>query len=272
VNNKKIDSQALNALRKELATAQPEVRENIANLLANIGFQLSDLYPQEVIIEDTKIIEILATEGFAKDDRGTSKSIDILRFNCTEEALRIQNPKFVAQLEKSPSYSLFLLVAKAKAIEANATIKRLINDPRWEKDEDFNVAQAALGNTEVEDIFIKNARKASDAKKGEELAEALRLLGLIGTRRSMLAIASYVRTPVNEERPRFKRSVRLKALDALRYNFPAALVLSGDSISSQKDYDAAEKFITEKLGYVFKGPPPAFFTNQPFPIPMPPRQ
>jgi hypothetical protein len=270
--NKRIDSQAVNALRKEFATASREVRVDIANLFVNIGFQLSDLYPQEVVIQDSKIIEILVTEGFAKNDLAMSNIVDVLRVVCTEESLQKQNKKLAVELEKSPNDSLFLLIAKAKTIEANSTINRLIENPRWQKDQYVNIAQAALGDTEIENSYIKRARDASDANNGQALADALKLLGFIGTRRSLLTIASYLRTPVNVQRARFNRSVRLNALDALHYNFPAAIVLSSDMISYQKDYDAAEKFVTEKLGYVFEGPSPEFFTNQPFPVPMPPRQ
>jgi hypothetical protein len=272
VSNKKMDASAVEILRKKLPISTPQVREDIVQLLADVGFQLSEQHSSRVVIDDPKIIAILANEAFTKHDVGMYASVDILRSKCTEESLRLHNRNYVEALEKLPSGSLLLLIAKAKALEANITIKRLIDDPSWKNEQYLKIAQAALGDTVVEDIFIKKAKDASEANKGQELAEALRLLGLIGTRRSLLTVASYMRTPVNEERPRFKRSVRLKAIEALKYNYPGALVLNYQGIDSQKDYDAAEKFITEKLGYVFEGPPPAFFTNQPFPVPMPPRQ
>jgi hypothetical protein len=271
VIDKRIDPQAVNALAKEFANASKEVREDIAKLLVNIAFQLSDFYPNEIVIEDSKIIEILVNQGFAKNDLAMSKLVDILRTVCTEESLQKHNKKFAIEIEKTPNDSLFLLIAKAKTFEANVTIKRLSEDPTWKNDEYLKIAQAALGNIGTEDIYIKGARDASDANDGEALADALKLLGFIGTRRSLLTVASYMRTPVNEEGPRFKRSVRLRAIEALRYNFPSALALN-PQLTNQKGYDAAEKFVTEKLGYVFEGPPPEFFTNQPFPVPMPPRQ
>jgi hypothetical protein len=273
VSNKKLDPTAAIELRKKMLTASPQVRENLVKLLEDVGFQLDELYPpSKVVIRDSNIIEILATEGFTKDDIGMSTSANVLRIRCEEESLRKHNKQFAIALEKSPSGTLFLLVAKAKALEANATIKRFADDAEWKDEEEFKVAQAALGDTRVEDNFIKDALTASNAKDGTALADALRKLGLIGTRRSLLTIASYMRTPLNVERTRFARSVRLNAIAALKYNFPAALVLNDEGVTSQKDYDAAEKFVTQKLGYVFEGPAPEFFTNQPFPVPMPPRK
>ena len=132
------------------------------------------------------------------------------------------------------------------------------------------IAQAALGNVSVENEFIKDVRDAAenlppapknrfydvgDAKDGAQVAFRMPYLGYIGTKKSLQAACSFLRSPlktyvVNSR----ERSIRYDALDAILYNFPDEGVLYNPRTLAE--WSAAEQFCIEKLGATFDGPTP----------------
>lgn len=257
----KIDANALLVLRKGLASENSETRVKIVNLLKDIDDQT--VQKPTNVLKTEQIIEILSVEGLSKYDAARNASINILINWCTQEMLEKYNKYYAKTLETAPGESLFLLIAKAKTIQAKTTVNNLLKTERWKSDPYAEIAAAALGDTKIEDKYIAMAHKATD---GENLADALSNLKSIGTRRSLQVVASFLRSPFVSGP--LKISLRMNALEALSYNFLNEPVLRSYNINSQDDYLAAEKFCEETLGVRFEGPLPPFYVDTPLPTPL----
>lgn len=191
--------------------------------------------------------------------------MDALRKLTTQPTLAKFDHEIFKALEASPSDEAFLLVAKAKPKEAKALVDRLLITPRWRAEEPARVASAALGNTQIEDAYLKIVEQVTD---GKVLAKALGPLALMGTPRSLRAIAERMRTHLTIDVPgAYEKSVRLNVLEALLYNYPDQTVLYPNNIIKESDYTAAEHFCTRTLGVMYTTPPPPFLTYRGYPIP-----
>lgn len=255
------DPAAIEILSKELAIADPNVRENIVLLLVEMGRSTDPLTRQGAdVLRHPEIIEALAGPGLAKADLGREAAMDALRKLVTVRDLAPFDAAFTNALAMEPTEEAFLLVAKAKSAKAKELIERLIKLPRWEDMESALIARAALGNEEAEQKFLDAAAKA---ETGETLAVAIGPLALMGTQRSLRFIGEKLRSPLTIDIPghmpgRSVQSVRINVLDALLYNFPDQPELYPNNINRDDDYRAAERFCTERLGVVYKDAPPPF--------------
>jgi len=266
------DEAALQVLGRELATAEPAVRENIVHLLVDMGRLCDPLTKQGAdVLRHPRILELLATGGLAKPDLGREAAMDALRKLATPRDLQRFDTAFTNALAEEPTSEAFLLVAKAKSQKAKDLIERLIKLPKWENMEAARIARAALGSTEDEDKFLEKAAASTDS--GTALAEAIGPLALMGTERSLKFIAEQLRSPLTIEIPghgpgKSVKSVRLNVLDGLLYNFPQEPVLYPNNINRDEDYRAAERFCSANFGTVYKDPPPPYlkFGNVPEPI------
>ncbi len=267
VNNQP-DSEAVELLGRELATANASVRENIVELLVDMGLQTDALKPMGAeVLRNRRIMEILADAGMAKADIGREATMDALRKLVVRHDLVRLSDAFAQALEDSPTEEAFLLVAKAKPPNAKTLVEKLAKSPEWKGVEAARIARAALGDKDVEDGFLKIASDAVAARDGKALAHALGTLALIGTPRSLTAIAEQLRTPLTIEIPgAFEKSVRLNVLEALLYNFPDQTVLYPNNIIKESDYTEAERFCTMTLGVTYKYPPPPFMTYRGHPF------
>jgi hypothetical protein len=278
-------------LTKELAAGTPKVRENIVRLLEKIGLDLDLPVPNKFpIIRDRSVIRSLLVEGFAKDDSASSAAAGILRHRCKPSDLAAFNDIYIESLRQANGDYLYL-AAKAKTMQAAPFVDNLARLPEWQAHENgftiVKIAQAALGNTVVEDEFIRATYDAEQnappaprnrfydagaAKDGRAVAERLSSLGLIGTRRSLLVVCTYLRSPLKTYVPNIKeRSIRYDALDALRYNFPDERVLYRPTKSAE--WAEAELFCSQNLGAVFEGPTPDLPPDRLYPrhSPSPPQ-
>lgn len=274
VVNRRIEKSELALLRRELDAGVPEVRQNIVKLLEKIGLALDPAPPGKIsIIRDHSIIRTLLTEGFAKDDAAASTAAVILRERCAPADLAAFSDLYVKSLKQQKGDYLYL-AAKAKSMQARLFVEDMAKSPAWtkypERVEVVRIAQAALGNSAVENEFIEatldaemNAPAAPTnpffsvgaAKDGSNVAAQLGLLGFIGTKRSLLSVCKYLRSPLKSYVPNVsERSIRYDALDAIRYNFPDELVLYNPTTLGE--WAAAERFCTENIGAVFEGPTP----------------
>ncbi|MBS1160236.1 MAG: hypothetical protein H6R15_2655 [Proteobacteria bacterium] len=261
VINYKIDANSLLVLRKGLASENSDVREKIVYLLKDLDDQT--VQKPTSVLKTEQIIEILSVEGLSKYDAARNASINILINWCTQAMLEKYNKYYAKVLETAPGESLFLLIAKAKAIQAKNTVINLHKTERWKSDPYAEIAAAALGDTQIEDKYIAMAQKAAD---GDSLTDALSNLKSIGTRRSLQVVASFLRSPLVSGP--LKISLRINALEALSYNFLNEPVLRTYNINSQDDYLAAERFCEETLGVRFEGPLPPFYVDTPLPTPL----
>jgi hypothetical protein len=258
------DTEALQVLGQELAVADPQVREKIVELLVEMGLQTDPLTPKGAeVLRDRQIIAILAGPGLAKADLGRDAAMDALRKLVTQGDLARHEDVFVKTLIDAPSEEAFLLIAKAKPIKEKVFVERLARSPEWKDVEAAKIVRAALGAKDIEDKYLA---EADGAKDGKELAQALGPLALMGTPRSLKAIAERLRTPLTIEVPgAFEKSVRLNVLEALLYNFPDQPVLYPNNIITEEDYTAAERFCTNTLGVTYTSPPPPFMTYRGYP-------
>lgn len=255
------DPAAIETLSKELAEAGPNVRENIVDLLVEMGRSTDPLTRQGAdVIRHPEIIECLAGPGLAKPDLGREAAMDALRKLVTQRDLAQYDEAFTNALALEPTEEAFLLIAKAKSFKAKDVIDRLLKLPRWQDLEAAHIAAGALGNTEFENKFLDAAAKADN---GEQLAVAIGPLALMGTGRSLKFIGEKLRSPWTIDIPghmpgRSVKSVRLNVLDALLYNFPDQPELYPNNVNRDEDYRAAERFCTERLGVVYRDAPPPF--------------
>ncbi len=271
VRNYQVNRVALPVLTKELAAGTPEVREKLVRLLEEMALEANVPAPGKLpVIQDPAIIKALLTEGLAKDDAASDAVVRTLCNEARPADLAKYHDVYMKILAGPQATSVLYLVAKAKVLQARGLVEKMAASPEFKDLEGVKIAQAALGNTSVEDTFIAAAREAEkkappapknrfydvgDARDGEALVEQLKLLGMIGTRRSLLAVCSYARSPLKTYLPDYwERSVRKDAFRAIAYNFPDERVLTNTNES--KDYAAAERFCTEHLGATFEGPTP----------------
>ena len=256
------DEAALNVLGNELAVGNPNVRENIVKLLVDMGRSTDPLTAKGAdVLRHPRIVEILAGAGLAKPDLGREAAMEALRKLVTRPDLARFDGAFTNALAEEPTTEAFLLVAKAKSPKAKELLERLVKLPKWQDMEAAKITRAALGSKEDEDRFLA---VAAGATSGEALAQALGPLALIGTPRTLKAIAERLRSPLTIEISghmpgKSEKSVRLNVLDALLYNFPDQPALYPNNINRDEDYRSAERFCTDNLGVTYKDPPPPYF-------------
>ncbi len=262
------DGAALQVLGQELAIASPTVREKIVALLVELGLQTDPLSPKGAeVLRNQQIIELLAGSGLAKADLGRNAAIEALRKLVTPSNLGRFEEVFVKTLLSAPTEGAFLLVAKAKPRSEIELVDRLARSAKWKEVEAAKIARAALGANDVEDEYLAAAEAAPD---GKAFAKALRPLGLMGTPRSLKAIAERLRTPLTIDVPgAYEKSLRLNVLEALLYNFPDQPVLYPNNILTEADYTAAERFCIRTFGVAYPNPPPPFMTYRGYPSPLP---
>lgn len=271
VLNRHVNRAAVPILAKELSVGTPAVREKLVRLLEAMALEANTPDPSKFpIIQDPMIIKALLAEGLAKDDSAADAAIKALCNGARPEDLAKQADILLKILAGPNADAVLYVVAKAKVLQARSFVEKMAASPEFKDDQGVKIAQAALGNTAVEDEFIastvaaaKNAPPApknrfydvGDAKDGKALAEQLKLLGWIGTRRSLLTACGYARSLLKTYLPDYwERSVRLDAFRAVAYNFPDVRVLV--DIHDRAGYGAAERFCTDQLGAIFDGPTP----------------
>jgi len=280
------EAPAMSPLTKELATGSADVRVNIVGRLEKLGLEMNAPAPDKfAVIRDHSITRALVVDGFAKDDAAADRAAQILIDHCTPSDLAAFSQIYTASLRQSKGDYL-QIAAKAKTVEARRFVEKMALQAKWrdepERRHAIRLAQAALGNTRIENEFIDAAVQAERSappaprnrfynvgatRDGTELAKRLEPLGRIGTRRSLLAVCSYLRSPLKSYVPDVsERSVRYAALDALLYNYPDERILHGPQ--DLAGWSAAEQFCTRKLGAVFNGPTPDLPPDQPYPTRM----
>lgn len=263
------DSSALQQLGQELSAGEAAVREKIVDLLVEIGLRTDPLTPKGAeVLRHPQIIALLAGPGLTKSDLGREAAMDALRKLVTPSDLSRYETEFTRAISEEPTEEAFLLIAKAKPLKAKPVVDQKANMPQWQDMEAVKIAQAALGNEAIEKEFLAAAAEAEAGEDGPTLAHALGSLALIGTPRSLKAIAERLRTPLTIHIPgAFEKSVRLDVLEALLYNYPDHPELYPNNIITEADYFAAERFCTQTLGVTYTAPSPPFMTYRGYPIP-----
>ena len=240
------------------------------------------------VIRDKSILRALVVEGFAKDDAASDAAATVLAHRVKPSDLVVFRDIYIMSLHQSKGDYLSL-ASKAKVTEALPFVEHIAQLPRWQEDPErrdaIRLAQAALGNTLLEEQFINSVKDAearapqappnrfydvSAEKDGAEVAKRLKILGRIGTRRSLLTVCDYLRSPLKTYMPSiWERSVRYAALDALIFNFPDERVLH--TPIGVTGWRAAEDFCRVHLGAAFDGPTPDLPPDRVYPTRLLPR-
>lgn len=266
----KPDSMALWVLGKELSACESAVRENIVQLLVELGTTSDPLYPEGAeVIRNHQILEILFSSGFVHPDLGREAAIDALRKRTVKGDLDRFGEIILNSVKTLPTAGSLLLIAKAKPKNAKPYIDSLIQTEAWQDVEELKIAAAALGDTSIEKNYLDELAVAEGTQDAKKFCDALVPLSCIGTLRCLTAISKQLRTPLILTLPgAYMKSVRLNVLEALLYNYPEQPLLYPNNIVEEEDYFAAERFCSTTFGVVYSTPPPPFMTYYGFPKPI----
>lgn len=255
------DAHAIDLLSIELRNnPTPRIREQIAKAMVRLGVE-SD---PDKILTDRRILSSLFEDGSIKADCAYMWAMNEVAATVPPSALREFAPT-LGRLASKPAVSgLFLVIAKAKAIEALPALNALRENPTWKQDEAYLCALAALGDKDVENRFIERFLRTEDPK---EKMEAAKPLGWIGTKDALKVLAAEMRSPLVFTIPAtFRKSVRPEIAKAIQYNYPKDRFLL--VVNSDADYERIEKFCEKEFGTTWKAPRPPFLNIQPL---APPR-
>jgi hypothetical protein len=279
VSGGKITFQAVEVLGKALAVEGNDVREQIVALLWDVSKRTNPEHPYE--LRDPEIIALFAGPGLAKPDFAKGNAMGGL-LHVMPAQLKRYGEAITRALEAEPEENAFLLVAHAKVFQA----KEIVERSAWDSTsfvKEARIARAALGNTEVEDEILKEVRRMEEAGDVEALILGTYPLGMrypldtlarIGTRRSLITLAKFMRSPLEREVGHMGmglESIRLYVMDALKIAFPnqADKLLSRYYVESDADYRAVEDFCVRELGVSYEGMPrPEFLTEIAAPTPI----
>ena len=256
------DPKAMEALGEELRTGTEDTRVEIIKFLDEIRYFADPGHE----LRTPEVIALLVGPALVQGDNARGLAMRSLYTYASVPTLFRHKDVFTKALREDPEGGeVLLLVAKAKALEAREDVERLSRLPEWNVDgspnEPVQIARAALGDTKIEDTFLAVAEK-------DQYSEGPLLhLAQIGTKRSLQAVCQRVRSPlIVDLKGVHEKSVRLFAIDALRYAYPERPELAPFGIHSDEDYIKVEEFCIKELGVRFHQPRPEFFTTIPYPI------
>lgn len=258
------DAGALEVFGQALDRELEPVRAQVARVLIALGRQVDPLHRSGGhLIRSLQIVRLLVEKGLARVGPARDSCLEALQTSVPGQLLRDYGPALTRSLEQAPDGTTFLLIAKAKPAAALPLVKEFARSPRWAKDENAQLALAALGEKAVENRFVQPFLTTRDPSQKAKLAKSL---GYIGTETALRALASQVRSDLVIEMPRVSlRSVRLDIIAALSYNFPDLVFLWDNAITDDSGYVRVEEFCEKTFGTKWDRPRPPFLTIQGFP-------
>lgn len=264
ITNGAPDQIALKLFVEALRKDSEAVREQIIKAVVALGRQLDPLHAAGGnLIRNQQIVSLLIKEGLSKPGAARDASLDALQWSVPAELLKEHGAELIANLKRWPDTTLLLVIAKAKLQEASPVVEALGRTPEWSGEEATLIAKAALGDQIIEERFVRAFLETQEAEKKAQWAKTL---GLIGTRATLTAVASELRTPlVIEMKMVMQRSVRLDLIAALSYNYPDKPFLFDNAILDDSGYERVEQFAEEEFKVRWEKPRPPFLTIQGFP-------
>ncbi|MFO0593468.1 MAG: hypothetical protein U0441_38355 [Polyangiaceae bacterium] len=257
---------ALTELADAIRTTPEPEREALVRLLAAIGRAADPLRSAGgELLRDPQVIALLVSPSLDVPGGGRDYALDTLDAATPAALLQPHGAALAKDLEDRGGTSALHVIAKAKPPEAKAVVDRLASSPSGAGDEAVQIAKAALGDAAAEKRFVDAFLATKDPKEKARLAA---VLGRVGTRGALSALASEMRTPLVDEMPNvMRRSVRLDILAALQRNYPEEKILWENSIEGDEGYARAEAFCEATFGTKWKGPRPPYLKIQGFPSP-----
>ncbi|MDR2207542.1 MAG: hypothetical protein LBE22_00995 [Azoarcus sp.] len=254
------DPEAMRVLGEALATDTRDVRRKIIALLKDIG----NLEYPKYELRTPEVIDLMIGPGFAKLDAARSDAMGLLSERASTATLSRYGDVFLKELKENPERISFLLIAKAKPRGAWKEVDRLSRLPERKDDPGIRIARAALGDTEIEDKYIDDAKQKEDAGDAKGLVKAFKPLVYIGTQRSLRAVCQRMRSPLVVVHSSWETSMPYEVAKALLYAFPEdADLLSLRTTKDGEEFTQVEAFCTKKVGAKYGGiPRPRFFTSR----------
>ena len=249
-------TEAIDQLGAELRrNPSAKVREEIVRAMVRLA---TDSDPDR-LMTDRRVLSSLFEEGSILDDCAYMRAMDDVAEYTPTEVLAPYGDTLARLAGRTPVSGLFLVIAKAKAIQALPALQARKADPAWIKDESFRIALAALGDQDIERSFIDRFHMTQDASEKMDFA---RSLGRIGTRSALKALAREMRSPLVFNIPAtFDKSVRPAIAQAIHYSYPRNRLLL--IIDSDSDYEKIEKFCEKEFGTTWNTPRPPYLNIRP---------
>jgi hypothetical protein len=245
------DAEALDMLASELRlNGSVHVRDQIVKILVSLALQTDPTLG----IRSRRIVAILLEDGSTRVDGPFMQAMTELAEHANPEILAEFGPTLGRLAAQSPVPDLFLVIAKAKAMDALPAMRNLEKEDRWAKDDRFRIALAALGDKNQEEHFTGRFRSTTDPKEKVALAGKV---SRIGTPTALKVLAMEMRSPLIVSIPgSFEYSVRVEIAKAIQLHYPDKPFLS--AIKTEADYDRVEKFCEQEFGATWSGPRPPF--------------
>ncbi len=247
------DRNALESIASELRrNPSQDVRIQLVKLLVSLAIQTDP----HGTISHRRILSILLNDAPLWMDDTYRFAMDRLAELGAPKALGEFAPIVAQLVAEAPVPELFLVVAKTKAVDALEAMQELEKDPIWAKDDNFRIAQAALGDASIEDEF---AAPFSGTGDPEEKIALARRLAQIGTSTSRELLAREMRSPMVLRLPgSYEMSVRMEIAKALLHCHPEQTFLG--RIESDEDYERIERWCEFQYGIQWSRPRPPFLT------------
>ena len=250
-------SEALSELGAELRqNPSAAMREQVVKILVNLAVETDPFH----CLRHRRILSILLHDTPVAIDEAYRLALDRIALLASPSVLVEFGTTLGKLVSQAPLPELFLVVAKAKAVEALPAMQVLEKDPRWAQDAHFRIAQAALGDQSEEDFFTKRFLATTDPREKMDFAIPV---SQIGTASALKVLAEEMRSPLVLRIPQaFEMSVRIEIARAIHFDFPEQPFLL--QIRSDEDYERIELFCQLQFGAQWTRPRPAFLASKSF--------
>lgn len=243
--------EALEQVAAELRrNPSPEVRTQLVKTLVSVAIRTDPFGT----ISNRRVLSILFNDASMAPDDAYRFALDRLAELGSPKALAEFAPVVARLVADAPVPELFLVVAKARAVDALEPMRTLEADPTWATDDNFRIALAALGDASVEDEFAMPFSRTGDPKEKIALA---RRLAQIGSSSAQELLAREMRSPMILQAPgSYELSVRVEIAKALLFCHPDQTFLG--RIESDEDYERIESWCEFRYGVQWTKPRPPF--------------
>ncbi len=249
--------EVMNRLNRALVEEPDEVRKEVFRMIIALGKRIDPIFDKGGdLIRDRNIIGLLIDKGLSGQDEIRDMCLETLQQSVPGPILKDFAPKIVPNAQKWPDRIANLIIAKAKMAGAKNFIDSLCEKSAGAEDQSCFIAKAALGDTIVENDFIRKFQKTTDP---QEKAQSALDLGYIGTKTALTALAGEMRTELVIEMPQvMRKSVRIFIVEALHYNYPEKSFLYDNAVGDDEGYARIEAFCEQEFGTVWKKERPPF--------------
>ena len=258
VSDGRPDPEALDLLESSLRTVEGDARGEIARALVAVVERTDALWNEGgIVVRDPRVVRALVELGPLRLDDAKEVCLDALLNAVPLELLAPHALALALDLRTNPDATTLLVVARLKDPRAFGAVEEVLygKDPTWLKIREGQATAAAYGDRLTELATLYPFVATTDPKRKSDLAIQL---GAIGTPLCLRTLGEALRTPLVQDYGYIKRSCRVDVIAGLRRTFTDAIPLFENRFRSDDAYEAAENFVTFKLGVTWATPRPPF--------------